>query len=88
MAEVQGSKSEVGSVGGSGMLRKQSLDVFWGPVKCNKGGKTTYLQPLTKLEFRSVTLVWEEKEEEEGKSEGEVQDEEEEGKQWRREGKT
>lgn len=58
MAEVQGLKSEVGSVGGSGMLRKQSLDVFWGPVKCNKGGKTTYLQPLTKLEFRSVTLVW------------------------------
>lgn len=58
MAEVQGSRSEVGSVGGGGMLREQSLDVFWSPVKCNKGGKTTYLQPLTYLEFRSVTLVW------------------------------
>lgn len=70
------------------MLRKQSLDVFRGPVKCNKGGKIIYLQPLTYLKFRPITLVWGGERKGGGEAEGEVQDEEEEGKQWRREGKT
>ena len=62
--------------------------MFWGPVKCNKGGKTIYLLPLTYLKFRPITLVWRRERRGGGEAEGEVQDEEEEGKQWRREGKT